>query len=131
MKHPYAKILNAIAEGEQIQFNSNSGWVDLAWPSALVEIVDGHFEPSGYRVKPKTINIGGFEVPKPITDELENGQRFWVVDLTDTNLVSDTTWSSHAFDRRMLKLGLIHLTIEAAKTHAQALIDITREAQKA
>lgn len=131
MKHPYAEILNAIAEGKQIQFNYNGGWVDQAWSTTLVEIVDEVFEPSEYRVKPNTINIGGFEVPKPVTDELEKGQRFWVVELTDSDLVSGTAWDDHAFDRRMLKLGLIHLTKEAAQTHAQALIDITKDAQNA
>lgn len=129
MKHHYAEILNAIAEGNQIQFNSNNGWVDQSWSTTLVEIVDEVFEPSEYRVKPKTINIGGYEVPKPVTDEPEKGQSFWVVELTDSDLVSGTAWDDHTFDRRMLKQGLIHLTKEAAQTHAQALLSITKDAQ--
>lgn len=131
MKHKYADILNAIAEGQQIQFLSDHGWEDQDGSTTLVEIVEEFFEPSQYRVKPKTIKIGDYEVPKPISKLLEYDQDYWFVDITNPTLASKTAWNDHEFDRRMLKFGLIHLTREDAETHAQAFIDITKDAQNA
>jgi len=97
MKHPYAEILNAIAEGNQIQFNSNHGWVDQSWSTTLVEIVDEVFEPSEYRVKPSMIDIGGYEVPKPATDEPERGQSFWVVGIARKLVPTPVEFPHHPF----------------------------------
>lgn len=52
-EHPYAEILRAIADGEDIQWKRGSYWIDQDKEEALIEIARKEFDPSVYRVKPQ------------------------------------------------------------------------------
>jgi hypothetical protein len=70
MKHSYAEILMAIANGEQIQFiNSLGNWNDMTNADVLNEIRIARFKPSEFRVKPKTILVNGIECPLHIKSD--------------------------------------------------------------
>jgi len=56
-------VVIAAAKGEVIQYQDNNGeWLDK--PSY------GFIPSRKYRIKPKTINIAGFEIPAPETEPL-------------------------------------------------------------
>lgn len=80
-----------------------------------------------YRIKPRTININGFEVPEPVSDELEYGTKFFKVELESDELFDDYIWHGDHFDKHWLSLGIIHLTQEAAELHAKALLSFTKK----
>lgn len=75
MKHPYADILIAIAEGKEIQRNKHGDrWIDLTASEALNEITYEKIDPSSYRIKPAKITINGCEVESPVP----NGDNNWL-----------------------------------------------------
>ena len=74
----------------------------------------------------RTIKINGYDVPEPVSEPLENGTAFWVPDVLTYN-IENYVWTDHLFDSRMLKLGLIHLNQNSAKTHMDALLSFTRK----
>lgn len=80
-----------------------------------------------YRRKPQTILVNGIEVPEPVREELEDWQRHWIVDITQDDLVQLQQWTNGHLDARFLKRGLIHLTEENARKHAEALLSFTRK----
>jgi len=79
-----------------------------------------------YRQKPRTILINGIEVPEPVRRELVGGTTYWRVSLTNSNITAPEKWSSCTYDIRHLERGLIHLTEENARKHAEALLSFTK-----
>lgn len=75
-----------------------------------------------YRRKPRTIKIGDIEVPEPMRVAPKNGTEYYVVDLANPDLFVRYLWNEDNYDVFFLRLGLCHLTKEAAITHAKALI---------
>lgn len=115
-KHPKADLLIAIANGEQFQIDKGDGWFDIHPEIALIKLANGF--PS-LRIKPKTININGIEVPAPVTEPLEIGQEYWT---WSHDKVLQMRWNGDRADHRWLKRRAIHLTEEAAQAHLEAIV---------
>lgn len=123
--HPHAELIMKYAEIAQhdaepwkhFEFKYDGKWVDLDFPLAFnVE--------SEYRLKPRTININGFEVHEPLRHELSDGTDYYVY---ETSKVKKVKWQSDDLDYKWLKAGIIHLTREAAEKHLEALLSFTKE----
>lgn len=78
---------------------------------------------------PKTIRIGEYDVPEPVREPLENGAIYWHPELSRIALIDDYEWCNDDIDARLLENGLVHLTEEAAKAHAEALLSLTKAAE--
>jgi len=79
-----------------------------------------------YRRKPRTININGFDVPEPVREPLERGQQYYTPNITGcAQIWMGCTWEGYHVDKCWLAKGLIHLTKDAAITHAKALLSFT------
>lgn len=131
--HPYAHILNAIAEGKNVQWQESSGeWANQSPTATLLEISNQEFSPARYRVHAKTIRINGREVPEPLRVMPPNGTKvYWPnFDPSDTeNLAYGCVVGFYEKTLpTMLQRGLLHLTAEAASAHAAALISLTHNA---
>ena len=129
--HPYAEILRAIADGEEIQFRSAGTWCDQSLETTLQEIADEDYPPECYRVKPNVVMINGHEVPEPLKElPLEDGAMvYWPWFGIGSNiLVSslDVGLSPCLLLEKLLALGLLHATEEAAAAHAAALVSFTK-----
>jgi len=125
MKHPYAEVLIAIANGEKIQHQLSSGkWVDTNATVALSEISDASYPLGKYRVKPKTININGIEVPEPLREAPPRFTEVWRLSLDDK---PEKYRYDHNCELRkyLLAAGMLHLTREAALLHSKALRSFT------
>jgi hypothetical protein len=82
-----------------------------------------HFDTATeYRRKPKTIRIGGRDVPEPMRNSPATGERYYVVEYSNGGAFGFNTWVNDQYDNRMLQSGLCHTTKEAAIAHAEALI---------
>ena len=79
-----------------------------------------HFQ---YRRIPKTININGFEVPEPVREPLNYGDKYYTLGAMHQNRAF--LWEGSALNRKRLQLGLLHLTAEAATIHSKALTSFT------
>lgn len=80
-------------------------------------------------VKPKTININGYEVPKPYRGSIGIGSKYYVADTTNRSdsVVPAHSWAYLNYEKDLMKKGLIHLTQEAAQKHVEALFSFTRK----
>lgn len=121
--HPQAEILRAIADGEEIEAICGEGWYGVMPRSALRYIYDGNIP---LRIKPKTININGIEVPEPMREEPKRGAQIWVADLMSSAGTTAINWYPGNNHKGYLEAGLCHLTQEAAELHAKALLSFTR-----
>jgi hypothetical protein len=76
-------------------------------------------------IGPKTITIGGMEVPEPLRTAPPLGVRYFLPLPEGETLSYPRIWENTVLCKRSLKLGLVHLTKEAAITHAKALIKVS------
>ena len=53
--------------------------------------------------------------------------QYYAVHIEDTAFVADYVWVSDELDKRVLSLGICHLTREAAQTHLDALIALNNQ----
>ena len=121
--HPQAEVLRAIADGEEIEAFYGKEWYGVMPMTALRYIYDDNIP---LRIKPKTININGIEVPEPMREEPEQGAQIWVADPMNSAGVCEFNWHLCPTHKGWLEAGLCHLTQEAAAIHAKALLSFTR-----
>lgn len=82
--------------------------------------------PMDWRIKPKTININGFEVPEPLREKPERDTDYYVPTISDFNsFINEYTWEGDHIDNKFFSKGFIHLTEDAAELHAKALLSFT------
>ncbi len=97
----------------------DEGWVTCASMPAWTS--DGE-----YRRKPRTIRIGGMDVPEPVRVALEKGTPYWMPVLMSSGTFAIAySWDGGSADQRWLARGFIHLTQKAAEAHGRALVALT------
>ena len=84
-------------------------------------------EPKNVRIKSKIIPINGIEVSEPLSFIPNNCNKYWLVDITNPLLVLQYTCTTTLREKEWIAKGLIHLTKEAAITHAKALLSFTEK----
>ena len=111
-------FVQAAANGEIIEYEIiDGGW----WPKELPS-----FAKAGkYRIKPRTIRIGEYDVPEPCREPLQNGDLYWIASLDEESPLLEYTWREDRIDDIWLSRGIIHRTQEAADIHSKALISLT------
>jgi hypothetical protein len=121
--HPHADILRAIADGKQMRMRIGSNFEDVTGDEALTYMLSNQ----DISVKPETITINGHEVPCPVREPLEYQDGYYVPCVSNKERFVILSWRpSCGDDSRLLSLGLIHLTPEAAIAHTEALLSFTR-----
>ncbi|WP_340611110.1 hypothetical protein [Xenorhabdus bharatensis] len=81
-----------------------------------------------YRLKPRTIKIGEYDVPEPVRERLSDNDVYYSPTVEQgSGSFSRYTWHGDLFDIRALSNGLIHLDRESAELHAKALISLTQQ----
>lgn len=127
-EHEYAQVLRWIADGEAVQTYDYliSEWIDRHSTALLRDIFNQETAPENFRIKPRTILINGIEVPEPLISAPKVGISYCYLSLGHReHSVYESRWNDDIADHRILKRGLIHLTKEAAETHARALLSFT------
>jgi hypothetical protein len=118
------EFLLAWAKGETVQTLIDDEWIDQKHHSDRTSTPAFH-DNHTFRIKPKTININGYEVPEPCREPLHYGEHYWCVCLEFGSFVLEHEWDCGAIDLNLLKRGLIHKTKEAGTAHAKALLSFT------
>ena len=105
--------------GTTLLFEEGGGW----------NLGDGGRISKLYWTKPKaaTLNINGHEVPLPEREAPQEGTKYFFPLFQREGGVYSYTWSDDAYDNQLLSAGMVHLTEEAARKHAEALASFTRE----
>ncbi|MBS9422251.1 hypothetical protein [Photorhabdus caribbeanensis] len=81
------------------------------------------YEDVIYRRKPEMIKIGKVSFPKPVDYELKHNDEYFIFDLS---AVRKYRWNNDSVDEYYLKIGVLHLTKEAAHQHFDALVKINK-----
>ena len=89
--------------------------------------IDGHISQVSWTKPVPTININGHEVPMPEREAPQEGTWYFFPSLQYEGGVYSYTWAGDAYDNRFLSAGMVHLTEEAARKHAEALASFTRK----
>lgn len=125
-QHPYADILRAIADGHSIQWANAAGeWHNQDARMVLDEVRDADFPPDRYRIKPRTIRIGEFDVPEPLRVAPAVGALYWAVQFANDAGTGEYEWADDEVDSALLGRGMCHPTREAAEQHSEALVALS------
>lgn len=111
-------IIQAAANGEVIQgrFEGDcSDWEDSEYDWEVL------LKSCEYRVKPKTIRIGEYDVPEPIM-EVHRTPKGYFIPVLNPSLVKWRVWHGTPADNEYLRLGLVHFSKENAELHAKAML---------
>ncbi|QHJ72857.1 hypothetical protein [Proteus phage 2207-N35] len=126
MKHVHADLMMKYAEIAQ---RDSKPWTyfqvscdSVEWVDCLQELQ--FLSKLNYRLKPRTININGFEVPEPLRSIPPCDTEYFLIDFLTVN---EFTWTNDDDEHHWLKAGLIHLTRENAEKHLEALLSFTKE----
>lgn len=125
----YADVLRAIADGRVVEMKPpviSGAWSVQPEEFVLQEIGRGFIPPWNFRIKPDIITINGREVPAPVREVPLRGTKYWVVDFVEERGYDNEIWEDFPAEKRDLSRGLIHLTEDAARQHAEALLSFTR-----
>ena len=71
---------------------------------------------------PATLFINGIEVPEPVREPLNDGERYFV---TDLRRCYGSEWDNDEYDSQRLRAGIIHITGSSAEIHRKALLSCT------
>jgi hypothetical protein len=130
MKHKHAELMALYAQDAmetdkpwerwERRYKGHTYWQSLNCCPTWTPVTE-------YRRKPRTIKINGFEVPEPVREPLEDGQEYYIPSITFGSGAGHHSWRGDNHDDGWLAKGLIHLTKEAAETHAKALLSFTKK----
>ena len=81
--------------------------------------------PAKWQIKPRIININGFQVLEPIREPLEEGESFYLTDMYRDSGYVILKWENTEHRNFLLSKGMLHGTEEAAQLHAKALWSFT------
>lgn len=119
MKRKHYDLIIAWANGAEIEYSYGSG-DSKYWKYIENPTWDSHVS---YRIKPKTININGFEVPEPLYERPKGDTDIYLAGL-QTGSVFLT--KSCLVDNKVFTNGIAHLTKEACQKHIDALLSFTK-----
>jgi len=116
------KMVAGIIHSLDLSEYADGRWVELQKPPK--------YQSVKVKVKPKTININGVEVPEPAKSLLQ-GEKYWVPNLTiDDGWTTQFTFNHSYRSDTHIDMGFAHRTEEAAELHARALLSFTRPVVK-
>lgn len=110
-------IVEAAANGAVIEFKQAGVWYERTHNDLCYA-----YE---YRVKPKTIRIGEYDVPEPLRDRPINGESVYLV-CTDRAFPLKLQWFTNEYTLYLLDSGLLHRELAGAALHLEALLSHTK-----
>ena len=124
-EHPYAVLLRWIADGEEIQVNYKCVWSSINH-SALIRSIDcgSAYKDEYYRIKPKTIRIGKYDVAEPMKEKPDDSCAYFYLDASQENGINSTNWTHHEADNSALESGMCWLNPEDAELAAKAIKEL-------
>lgn len=118
-------VVQAAANGEIVQCSADNGhtWYDLDDCDSSDPALHLDFGDYDYRIRPRTIRIGGYDVPEPMRIHPEKGVAYFVPSISGGaykfKFIGDQS------DKMYLLNGVAHLDEDSALIHGKALISLT------
>ena len=108
----------------QASCDNGRSWFDMSECERSDPALQFDFDDYDYRIKPRTIKIGDFDVPEPMRTDIVIGNKYFTPSLASASAIG-CKWLGDGRDYELLRNGLCHDTCEAAEVHAKALIALT------
>lgn len=126
-RYKYADVLESIIRQDNVEYQYERKLGDKMWQTAtdLSQVYDCMKHGYEVRIKPKTITIGGIEIPQPEKTAPENGVEYFVPSFATDLLYFTNYWYDYPVDRQLLDRGVVHLDRESAIAHTKALLSFT------
>ena len=133
----HREVLEALLAGETL-VDIHDKEVTLRFEGDTLVATGAYYQPTGcvvdvcltnWKVKSKTININGYEVPEPMRVEPNIGETYYIAYLPDDR-VNVFKFQNGGIDSRWFKQGLLHKTREAAELHLEALLSFTAKQER-
>lgn len=121
-------IVQAAANGEKIQCSADNKhtWFDMDDCEPCDPALRLDFGDYDYRVKPRTIRIGEYDVPEPMREAPQVGHYAYIADPVSYPLIGKIRWTGGgAAELNVLHSGLLHADSDSASIHSKALISLT------
>lgn len=126
--HKHADLMLRYAQDAQETDTPWDRWqmeIDGFWRDCSIKTK--MFHPyTNFRRKPEVITINGIEVPEPMRVAPVVGTVFYIVDLSQPCMWHCGRWHDSPHQRYLLSIGICHLTVEALRKHAEALLSFTK-----
>lgn len=129
----HREVLEALLAGETL-VDLNDKEITLRFDGDTIATTDSLYGFSGsvediclldWEVKPRTININGFEVPEPVRIRPRKDELCYIPYLSDSK-VQEFNFADSITSNRWFNQGLLHKTKEAAELHLEALLSFTK-----
>ena len=117
----------ASSNGEVVQASCDNGhsWFDMSECERSDPALQFDFDDYDYRIKPRTIKIGDFDVPEPMRITPNDGQKVYVVTPQIREAMTTSAWLGCGWQCTALERGLVHSSAENAEAHAKALFSFS------
>ena len=122
-----------------LQYAQDAAETPRPWERWEVRIPPNVWRPLGahpewhvhddYRRRPQAIRVGRHEFPKPISEALEIGMKYWFITFSEDLgefAPFRVPWNGDKVDKAYLDGRVIHLTEASAQAHADVLNAICR-----
>lgn len=124
-EHIHAVVLRGIADGRAFQYRSvfaaalAAGWMD--GDHNANPISHPHLE---WRIKPAAFLVNGVEIEAPEVDAPPQGTIYYTPSAANDKLHIASSWMGDEIDLSRLARGLVHLTPDGARAHAEAWLSL-------
>ena len=114
-------VIEASANGEVVQIKPTGceQWVDIDCPCFRGDLA---YE---YRIKPRTIKIGDFDVPEPMREAPNGGVEVFSPMPASQEMYWSWPWWGSKADFLALNRGVVHCNMDSAVAHSIAIISLT------
>jgi hypothetical protein len=125
-EHPQAYLLRWIADGEEIECKGSGDTWHACGPNRLLTAIyqGSTYVDSCYRIKPKTIRIGRYDVAEPMKEAPKEGTPYYFIDPSEEDGVYEDEWDNYSVDSIRLTNGAIFLSKEDALLAAKVIKEL-------
>lgn len=116
-------VVQAIVDGLEVEFRLKEPTLDVD-PVWLPKEEPGFSQTAEYRIKDATREVNGFTVPAPERNPPILGSDYYLPFLTKPDLVERYHWDGVDADCRLLRIGMVFKTKEAAAQNALAMLGL-------
>jgi hypothetical protein len=118
MKRKHYDLIIAWANGAEIEYFDTNEWRYLSSP--------GFYEYKEYRIKPKPININGFDVPEPLYEKPVDNATVYFPSLLN-GVISVSSYIKDPAYQNLYEKGLIFKEREDCEKYLEAILSFTKK----
>lgn len=122
------EVVQALLDGKKVEIRAvidsqNSDWKPLDEHEVSIRVLTNGFFM--FRLAQEMITVGDVSFPKPESEPLQDGDKYWIADPMANSYAILSMWVGNKLDKLALSKGLLHKSRESAIAHAKAIIKLS------